>query len=60
MLVAEVELLVIDAESMTEDDAEDGCIAMASRGFVKSGRGKLGGGGDHSIENGGRWWVRVR
>lgn len=59
MLVAEVELLVIDAESMTEDVAEEGCIAIASRGFVKSGRGKLGGGGDHSIENGGRW-VRVR
>lgn len=55
MLVAEVELLVIDAESMTEDVVEEGCIAIASRVFVKSDRGKLGGGGDHSIENDERW-----
>lgn len=54
ILVAEVELLVVDAESMTEDVVEDGCMAIASRVFVKSSGGKMGGGGDHSIENGER------
>lgn len=49
VLVGEVELLVIDAESITEDVLEDGCIAIASRVFVKSGGGEVGGGGNHSI-----------